>query len=149
MTQGSPAGWSIVEHTADVGLRIWGRTAAELFEFAGRGLLQLMMSDPGSVNPAEDREIVLEASDLEEGLVSLLQEMIYRFEVERFVPRVVEITKLELPRITGRIRGERFDSSRHEARMDIKAATYHALEIRRTELPAGLERWEAVVIFDI
>lgn len=149
MTHGSPAGWSIVEHTADVGLRIWGRTPAELFESAGRGLIQLMVCDPNRVNAVEDREIVLDASDLEEGLVSWLQEVIYRFEVERFVPRDVDITKLELPRITGRIRGERFDSSRHEARMDIKAATYHALDIRRTELPSGPERWEAVVIFDI
>ncbi len=141
-------GWTLVDHTADIGLRVWGGTPAELFESAGRGLAHLM-TDPRLVRPSESREIVLDARDLEEALISWLQEMIYRFEVERFVPAEIEVDEVRLPRVAGRIRGEAFDPARHETRLDIKAATYHALEVLRTATGEGGDRWEAVVIFDI
>lgn len=148
MAHDSDAGWAVVEHTADVGLRVWGSTPEQLFESAGRGLVQLM-TDPDRVHPAETREIVLDGIDLEEALIAWLQEMVYRFEVERFIACDVEIDAIDIPRVSGRIRGETFDPARHETRMDIKAATYHDLEIRRTESRTGAIRWETVVIFDI
>lgn len=148
MAHGVDAGWSLVEHTADVGLRVWGSSPEQLFESAGRGLANLL-TDTDRVHPFETREIILDALDLEEALIAWLQEVIYLFEVERFVPRDLEVDRIDLPRVTGRIRGEAFDPSRHETRMDIKAATYHDLRIVRTESDAAAARWETVIIFDI
>jgi len=42
------------------------------------------------------------------------------------------------------MRGERFDAARHPLKVQVKAVTYHGLEVARDE--GG---WRARVIFDI
>ena len=143
-----PAGFEPVEHTADIGLRVWGRSPNELFEQAALGMITLL-TDPARVRPELEREIVLEAADLEEALVSWLQELIYLFEVERFLAAEFQVAAASSSGVRARVRGERFDRTRHETRMDIKAATYHNLHIQKLRAADGTDRWETVVIFDI
>ena len=43
MSAPTPAGFEILEHTADAGVRAWGRTEAEMLEQAARGLYALQI----------------------------------------------------------------------------------------------------------
>ncbi|MBD3160944.1 MAG: archease [Candidatus Eisenbacteria bacterium] len=142
------AGFEPVEHTADVGLRIWAPTREGLFERAAAGMASLLV-DPASVEPVEEREVAVGAADVEEALVSWLQEILYLYEVQRFVPARFRLERADAGGVHGWVVGERFDPSRHETRADIKAVTYHDLRIERSETEDGRERWRTTVIFDI
>lgn len=143
-----PFGFEPVDHTADIGLRAWGRTLEELFEQAGQGMISLLV-DPTSVHAGDHRSVVLAAVDIEEGLIALLQEILYVYEVGRFAPAGVSVARVAPDSVTAEIRGEPFDPSRHDVRTDIKAATYHDLRIREIRSAGGAARYETVVIFDI
>ncbi len=83
-----PFGFEPVEHTADVGLRVWGRTLEELFAQAGMGMASLLV-DPETVRAVERRHVALTTNDLEEALVAWLQEILYLYEVGDSFPRPV------------------------------------------------------------
>jgi SHS2 domain-containing protein len=143
-----PFGFEPVEHTADVGLHAWGRTLEELFTQAGLGMAALL-TNPEKVEARERREVDLPADDLEQGLIGWLQEILYLYEVGRFVPAAVEVALVTPARVRATVIGEPLDRGRHESRADIKAATYHDLKIRSFRDAAGGVRFDTVVIFDI
>ena len=142
-----PAGFDVIDHTADVGLRVWGRCPEDLFFWAAHGLVSLLI-DPSRVESKESRKAVIQANDTEETLVAILQEILYLYEVHKFVPRGVSIFRLPEGGFLILVFGEPFDPDRHEPLMDIKAATYHNLDIKPTRLEDGTERWECTIIFD-
>lgn len=141
------AGFEVIEHTADVGLRVWGSTLNDLFTQAALGLFSLLV-DQSRVVAVDERRVVVSANDLEEALVAWLQELLYLYEMQGFVSCEVDIAKVEADGVEGKVRGEPFDPERHEAQTDIKAATYHNLEIRPQRLENGAERWECTIILD-
>lgn len=146
--QDRPAGYEVVEHTADIGLRIWAPSLEGLFEQAALGMLALL-TDPNRVRMGRIEDIAIEANDLEEALIAWLQEILYRFEVHHFVPARIEVLEATPRRVRARLEGEPFDPARHETRMDIKAATYHDLSVQRETEADGTRRWRTTVIFDI
>jgi SHS2 domain-containing protein len=146
--QDSACGFAIVEHTADVGLRVWAPTLEELFEQAAMGMLGLL-TDPAKVRAERAEDVAIDAADLEEALVAWLQEVLYRLEVGHFVPAQFDVLEVTPRRVRARIGGEPLDRRRHEPRMDIKAATYHDLSVRRESMDDGSHRWTTTIIFDI
>lgn len=147
-SSGRPFGFEPVEHTADVGLRAWGGTLEELFAQAATGMAGLLV-DPETVRPLERRHLILAARDLEEGLIALLQEILYLYEVERLAPAAISVDRAAPDSVVANVLGEPFDRTRHETRTDIKAATYHDLRILSVADAGGGVRYETVVIFDI
>ena len=141
------AGYEAIEHTADAGLRVWGPTPEDLFTQAALGMI-LFLYDPQHVRTTEVRNVDLEAADLEEALVAWLQELLYLYEVQRFVPVEIEVRTAGADGVHAVVRGEPFDHRRHEVCMEIKAATYHGLDIRPTRAENGMDHWECTIIFD-
>jgi len=45
-------GFELVEHTADIGVRAWGRTREDVFREAARGMLSLVC-DPREIGERE------------------------------------------------------------------------------------------------
>ncbi len=129
--------------TADVGLEAWGDDLPAAFAAALEGLADLLC-DPATVRPA--REVTLSAQgDLPEYLlVNLLNEAVYLFATERFLPARVEGVSFAGDTVTARVAGEPFDPARHLLRFELKAATWHRMAVVRE--PAG---WRATVIFDV
>ena len=129
-----------IEHTADVGIRAYGRSSDELFANAAEGMFSLI-ADLRSVKPVGEIEIRLQAEDLPTLFLRWLSELLYIHETQRllfssFDARIVE-TSLE-----GRARGEAIDKGRHELKLVIKAVTRHGLTV-------DPEKGFAEVIFDI
>jgi SHS2 domain-containing protein len=149
------AGFEPVEHTADIGLRVWGRSLEEMFHQAAIGLISLLVRlkkapDESATTRTVDRhDVAIEAADAEEALISWLQEILYLFEVEKFIPSAVEVQRADASGVLAHLTGAPFDPMHHEFRTDIKAATYHNLEIRKRTAEDGAVRWESVIIFDI
>jgi SHS2 domain-containing protein len=134
--------FEIIEHTADVGIIAYGRTLAELFANAAAGMMAFLI-DAATVRPLERRRLTVTADDREGLLVAWLNELLVLLNGEGFIPRDYRIEQLTDTRLEAVVLGEPVDPERHRFRLDVKAATYHQLEIRNDE------RWQARVIFDV
>lgn len=127
-----------IEHTADLAVRVRGRTEQELFRHAAEALFSLMCDLPSS--ETVERIVELESVDLEALLVDWLNELIFlnevegetftRFEFEDFSPERLQAHVFGAPTV------RKFKS--------IKAATFHDLHF---EWRDGL--LESTVVFDV
>jgi SHS2 domain-containing protein len=138
-----PAEYDLLDHTADLGIRVRGRDLADLLAAAGIALADLLY-DTSRVEERVAEQVEVEAVSDEELLVRFLNELIYVAEVREFAWRVVEVRVVRPGRISVVLRGERLDPRRHEVRTSLKAATYHLMEIT-----PGPPAWEARVILDV
>jgi SHS2 domain-containing protein len=90
-----------------------------------------------------ERHFRLQEDDLETLLVSWLQELLYLLDTEDLVFGRFQVKIHDLS-LEATAWGEPFDPSIHTIKTEIKAVTYHQLEVARSELG-----WQAQVIFDI
>lgn len=137
-----PKPFEVIEHTADVGLKIYGKDLGDLFVNAAKGLFSLI-TDLDKVSISAAIEVNLTANNREELLVAWLSELIFQFSARSFISKKLEIKDITNNEITVKVFGEKIDLSKHEILSEIKAATYHELEIK--EIEDGLQ---ARVIFD-
>lgn len=135
--------YEIVDHTADVGIRVRGRDLTEVFEKAALGFYDLMVGLE-AVEVRQTREVRLEAQALDELLVQWLSELLYVFEVEGFLGKGVQVDVSPSWRLAATVHGELFDPSRHRVALVYKAVTYHKASVAFTE-----GWWSAQVIFDV
>lgn len=131
-----------IEHTADVGIVARGGSLEELFEHAAVGLMHFLI-DPHAGVAREHREVVVEADDLEGLLVAWLNELLVLLNADGFLPVRWTVRELTDRRLRADVAGEPVDANRHKFRLDVKAATYHQLQIRKNS------EWHAQVIFDV
>ena len=141
------SGYEYFEHTADVGLRVWGRSLDELFVNAARGMIGLLVEQPPTEGP-ETHPILLEA-DTPEALLRLwLKELLFWFQSDKFVSAVCHIQvaqeTLERSTLRGWIDGARFDAKKHVPGTEIKGVTYHNYQLQQID-----DGWKAEVIFDV
>ena len=133
------------DHTADVGLEARADTLAELYQALGEGLARFLCSSPARAD--EQRSLSVEAEDLEALVVDFLWALQTELQARRFVLAALEVTCLEEgppARIAATLAGEPYDPERHELESEVKAITWHGLEVIRAE--AG---WRARVILDL
>lgn len=129
-----------IEHTADVGIRAYGRTLNELFANAAEGMFSLI-ADLGTVKAVGEVEIRLTAEDTPTLLLRWLSELLYVHETRHLLFSTFDANVEDIS-LRGRARGEPIDKRRHELRLAIKAVTRHRLSVDTTK---GF----AEVIFDI
>jgi len=127
--------YEVVGTTADVAIKALGRTHNDLFTNAAFGLADLMC-DTRTVHGTEMREVVSTAPTEDRLLVAFLTELLVMHEAEGLVISSVE-ARVSTPdivspqwRLLAIVWGERFDPKRHEVLHDVKAVTYHTLEVR-------------------
>jgi len=130
---------------ADVAFQAWGNTPEELFEACGRAVSEIMV-DTSKLQRWIEREISLEAEDLEHLLFDFLSEIIYLKDAEALLLRdyVVRIRGNSVYRLAARMSGEEIDPGRHELRMDVKGVTYHLFRVGRVN-----DHYEAQVVVDV
>lgn len=108
-----------------------------------RGMMSLVL-DPESVRLLERIEIKAAGRDMESLLVSWLEEILYRVEAGGTVFGEFGIEGIEGTVASGWGWGEPLDPRKHDIRLEIKAPTYHMLELKE-----GEGRWTARIIFDV
>ena len=136
------------DHTADIGVEIYGQTLTELFCNAGYALFDTLV-DAATIRLALTRTVTVTGSDVEILLINWLRELLYLFAVEQEVYAEFEIvsgvqTEGCTPTLTAIVKGEPFDPEKHDFRTEIKAVTYHLLAVTQAN---GI--WTARVLFDV
>lgn len=134
--------YELIDHTADIGVRVYGTSMAELFEHAAFALFDIML-DTSGVQPFLEREFTCRRDSHEELLVEWLGKLLYVFDTEHIVFSGFCVERLDGQLLAARASGQYYDASRHDLRTLIKAVTYHRLCVQQTQ--AG---YVATVIFD-
>lgn len=133
--------FEILEHKADLKIRVFGRTKEELFEDALLAMNEGLKPKIKLLAKKTKRTIKIASSDLSMLLVDFLSEVLYLTQVNKEIYVVAQFKKFSDAELEAELVGKKV------ARFgeDIKAVTYHNLEVRQKEDGT----WEAVVLFDI
>ncbi len=129
--------------TADLGIEAWGHSLEDAFSSAAHGLASLLSELPGGEQPLE-KDIHLEADSLSTLLVQFLNEIIYLEETQDFLPGAVKHLTLTGNRLDATLTGAAYDPEIHTLNAQVKAATYHGLEIKKEGDTVRIK-----VIFDV
>jgi SHS2 domain-containing protein len=115
----------------DAFIEVTGNTIDEAFENAGVSVVDTIL-DFKSVENKEDRKIEIKANDLKGLLYNWLEEIIILTITDGFAGRTfsVKITKNDVYHLLAKISGEEINFEKHHFKMEIKAPTYHLMEIK-------------------
>lgn len=130
----TPKRFEFLEHTADAYVAAYGRELAEAFENAALAMFETM-THIEKVKDVEEDSLEVMAEDEFDLLYSWLEALLLRFEIEgrmysRFKVESIEKTPQGYI-LKARMWGEPFDKERHGSKTDVKAVTYHRMEILR------------------
>lgn len=136
-------GYTFIEHTADLGVRVTAATLPDLFIQAAKGMYALLgRLEPGT-EPAE-KILQLQAPDTESLLHDWLGELLWELDGNGHLFNSLEFEWFDAQHLTARCRGTVLDAQRSERTVEIKAVTYHDLRIQKRG-----DLYEVTVIFDI
>jgi len=115
----------------DAFIEVIGDTTDEAFANAGISVVDTIV-DINAVENKEDRKIEVSADDLKGLLYSWLEEIIILTITDGFVGKIfnVKIMKNEKYHLLAKISGEEINFEKHHFKMEIKAPTYHLMEIK-------------------
>lgn len=135
--------YKLIDHTADLGIRVFAESAAALFENAALALFD-QMTDTSVLTGDHHVRIQVRGSDRADLMVNWLRELLYLWNGKNRLVKTVRISALSETGLTARVSCDTFSAKRHAIRLEIKAVTYH--QIRVAESASG---WEATIIFDV
>jgi SHS2 domain-containing protein len=125
-------GYRYLDHMTDAVIEAYGSTLEEAFESAAKALNDTMI-DLKEVKP--DREVRIQASghDLQELLFDWLDKVMLLLVADGIVMSEfsVKIRHDDGYSLEGVARGEKLDLQKHHYKVEIKAVTYHEMEIRQ------------------
>lgn len=132
--------YEILEHKADLKIRAFGKTKEELFSNALLGMSENQKPEIKQKKKIK-RNIKIKSPDSPALLVDFLSKVLYLTQVNKEIydkVKFLKFTNIELEAELSGQKVERFGE-------DIKAVTYHGLDIRQEKNGT----WEATVLFDI
>lgn len=135
--------FQILDHPADIGIEVKGKSLGDLLINAALGTSYLMI-EPNEITASIKKEINLKGDNIEDLFTKWLDEIIYLFDCEGFLIKTVRVSTLQERSINATFEGEKFDPNKHKIKLYLKAVTYHQLEIKETK-----NGWEAIVFFDV
>ena len=130
-------------HTADIGIRVFGKDLKELFENAAFGMFDIIADLEGMTTSVED-VVEADAEATEELLVAWLDELLYKFCTEDIIYSKFAIEEFSENRIKAKVSGRPASLNRNRLRVEIKAVTYSGLDIKKTG-----DGYEVEIIFDV
>ena len=114
-----------------------------LFKNVAEGMFDLIC-EMENVEAKIEESIDVSAPNSEELLVAWLNELILLFDARGFLAKEFDIKELSDKNLKAAVKGETLNLEKHAIKTGIKGATYHKLEIKKTN-----HLWRAQVIFDV
>jgi len=128
--------------TADVGFRAHGMDLEEAFQNAARAMFEVMTDTP-QIKPTIKREVMVESEDKKALLYDWLSELLFLHDYEGLVFSKFSVNinqeGSESFRLQGEVWGEEFHQETHEVRDEVKAVTFHLMEITEDESGCTLQ----------
>ena len=130
----------LVDHTADMMVKAFGSTLEECFANAAFALFDQTV-DLSNIGTSEETEFRVTGIDDEDRLYSLLSELLFIEDCDNLILKEFEVS-FDGDDVVCHARGETLDRTRHRVRSEVKAVTYHMMEIDR-DTPS------VTVLFDV
>jgi len=129
-------GYSFLPHTTDAYIEAVGSTLEEAMQFAGIALIDTICN-VNSISPILTEYIEVSGDDEVALLYEWLESILLKFELESWVFsefKIVAVVKSgTVFRMVAEAFGEKYDKRKHGTKVEVKAATYHKMEIRQEE----------------
>lgn len=121
------------EHEADIGIVGIGENLEESFQEAAKAMFNVMV-DIEKIEPKQNIEVKCEAENVEELLIEWLNALLAEKDINdmMFSEFKVVIKGKDKPSVislTGVAKGEKFQAKKHNAKTEVKAATYSQLRV--------------------
>jgi len=135
--------WEHFSHAADIGVRGIGPTKEEAFEEAAVALTAVL-TDVSALEPKSFVKVVCEAPNDELLFVDWLNAIIYEMATRRMLFCKFQV-RMDRGRLEGTIWGQPVDVAKHQPAVEVKGATYTALEVKQS----ADGRWTAQCVVDV
>jgi len=132
-----------IDHTADIGIKVYGKDLKELFTNAAFAMFDIM-ADLQGLKGSVTVDIKKDAANSEELLIEWLDELLYNFYTKTLIFNDFQIIELDEKHIIGRATGRHVGENRSRLKTEIKAATYHELKIEKKD-----DIFQTQLIFDV
>ena len=132
--------YSLIDHTADLMVKAYGKDLEECFANAGYALFDQTV-DLSGIKPVRTFEIAASGDGPEDRLYSFLSELLFLEDCDGIVLCELEV-RFDSDTVICTGKGEVLDRSRHRIRSEVKAVTYHMMSVDADE-PS------VTVIFDV
>ena len=130
-----PGGYRFLDHMTDAVIEAYGPTMADAFENAAIALNDTMV-DISTVIPTKQFVISARGRDIRQLLFEWLDKVLLILLIDRVVMRSFDIEISEdadLCVLDATAEGEPLNLEKHKYKVEIKAVTYHEMEILRNE----------------
>ncbi len=135
--------WEHFSHSADIGLRGFGRTKEEAFENAALALSGVV-TDVSNLASRETIHLTCNAANDEALLVEWLNAIVFEIATRHMLFGHFRV-QINARHLEGWASGEPIDIGRHELAVEVKGATYTALAVDKR--PDG--SWVAQCVVDV
>ena len=119
----------LIDHTADLMVKAFGDTLEQCFANAAYALFDQTV-DLSNIGTGEETDIRVSGIDDEDRLYSFLSEMLFIEDADNLILKEFNVS-FDGEDVVCHARGETLDKSRHRVKSEIKAITYHMMEIDR------------------
>lgn len=124
-------GYRLLEHATDAIVEVEAESAGEAFADAGRAVRDITL-DAGLVEPSSELAVSAEGHDWRHLLFDWLEAVTLVLITDGFAVSSVDARLASPPprgRVEGIVRGEPLDVARHGFKVEIKAPTFHEMEV--------------------
>ncbi len=135
--------YHLIDHTADFGIHVSGTSSKDLFANAAEALFDVI-TDIDSLTGYDSCHIEVSGEDWSDLMINWLREILYLWNGKERLVKSANITSLSENKLSAQVVFDPYDPDRHAIKTEIKAATYHQIQVKLT--PSG---WTARIIFDI
>jgi SHS2 domain-containing protein len=135
--------YTLIDHTADFGIHVYGSNSKELFANAAWALFDLI-TEMDQLTGLDSCHIEVSGDDWCDLMVNWLREVLYLWNGKELLVKKVSILSLSETKLSATVEYDAFNPDRHVIKTEIKAVTYHQIQVNSS--PSG---WETMIIFDI
>jgi len=135
--------YELIDHTADLGIRVSGKNLSTLFSNAGHALFDLM-ADNSALVADRQKELRLRADDLDELMFLWIRTLLAEFVCESWMYMHFDVSITQQRSLWALLRGHKTVMPQHLLRNDLKAITYHELHVSMRD-----NVWTTQLIFDV
>jgi SHS2 domain-containing protein len=135
--------YTLLDHTADLRIHVAGADVADLYKNAGLALFDLIHRSD-SLESREVTEIHISGDDPADLMVNYLRELLFLWTGNEKLVTMIDILQISDTAVSARVSTDRYQPQHHAIRHEIKAVTYHQIEVSQTR-----DGWQAKVVFDV
>jgi SHS2 domain-containing protein len=121
-----------LEHVTDAYMEAWGPTLERAFAQAAEGFYETMLNLE-KIDPIIEEQVKADGHDEKELLYNWLETLLLEFDIKGMVYASYDISIASdgptLFKLRARVRGEKYDRSKHGAKTEVKGVTYHLMTI--------------------